>query len=222
MQWPARARLGDDLVELLRREIYAGTYPPGAKLRQEELAERLAVSRTPLREAFRVLQSEGLLTVTRGNSVEVIRADDEHFLAAMEMREVLDGLASRLSAERFDPTIDARLSAILEQQRATLLRWDPEAFAGLDRDFHQALYEHADNTFLLAQATIVPLTVQVFQRGTDFDIGHARTAAGHHEGILAMLRKGNGTAAERRARKHLAWSRANLRRRRRGTTPRPH
>ena len=61
VQWRSRVRLVDEVADELRERIYSGSYALGAKLRQEELAEDLQVSRTPLREALRVLESEGLL-----------------------------------------------------------------------------------------------------------------------------------------------------------------
>ncbi len=97
--WRGRVRLVDEVAAELRERIYAGGYAPGTKLRQEEIADDLQVSRTPLREALRVLQSEGLVVNEPGRGVRVVMADLTRFLAAYRLREVVDGLAARLAAE---------------------------------------------------------------------------------------------------------------------------
>ncbi len=98
VQWRSRVRLVDEVADELRERIYSGSYALGSKLRQEELAEELQVSRTPLREALRVLESEGLLHSEPGRGVRVVPADVKKFLAAYQLREVIDGLAARLAA----------------------------------------------------------------------------------------------------------------------------
>ncbi len=61
VEWKSRTRLVDEVVDVIRDRIYEGTYPPGAPIRQEQLAAELNVSRTPLREALRMLEREGLV-----------------------------------------------------------------------------------------------------------------------------------------------------------------
>ena len=80
---------------MLRQRIYSGIYPPGELLRQVQLSQDLNVSRTPLREALRILQSEGLVHAEGARGVSVARADRARVLNAYAMREMLDGLAAR-------------------------------------------------------------------------------------------------------------------------------
>jgi DNA-binding GntR family transcriptional regulator len=93
-------RLVDEVAEQLRDKIYAGEYVPGDHLRQEHLAATLEVSRTPLREALRVLERDKLLTVLPGGRIQVANADLPNLLAAYELREVVDGLAASLISWR--------------------------------------------------------------------------------------------------------------------------
>ena len=95
-----RTRLVDEIQDHLREQIYAGRYPPGTRLLQEQIAEELDVSRTPLREALRVLEHEGLLSLTRGNGVEVVSVQRKRFLDALVLRAVVDGAAARTVAQR--------------------------------------------------------------------------------------------------------------------------
>lgn len=74
IDWNSRVRLVDEVVQELRDRIYEGRYPPGTRLRQEQLAAELNVSRTPLREAFRKLESEGFVILSSGRGVRVVPA----------------------------------------------------------------------------------------------------------------------------------------------------
>src|SRR6516165_7232404 len=92
-------RLADEVSHLLRDLILRGQLAPGTPLLQVQLAERLGVSRTPLREAFRILERDGLLRISNGNkTVEVIELDRQHLIETYQVREVIDGLAARLAA----------------------------------------------------------------------------------------------------------------------------
>ena len=75
VQWRSRVRLVDEVAQELRERIYAGTYEAGMQLRQEQLAEELQVSRTPLREALRLLEREGLVAAFPGRGVRVVSGD---------------------------------------------------------------------------------------------------------------------------------------------------
>src|SRR6201995_5108479 len=162
--FPDRSRLVDDIQEHLRDQIYAGRYPPGTRLLQEQIAAELAVSRTPLREALRVLEHEGLLSLTRGNGVEVVAFERKRLLDALVLRAVVDGAAARTVAERGGGRrLGAELQRRLDEQRAALDRWDRVGFARADADLHVALLEATENPYLAAQAGLVRLVIQVFQ-----------------------------------------------------------
>src|SRR5581483_2969681 len=108
IEWRSRIRLVDEVVEVLRERILSGHYPPGSPLRQEQLAAEFRISRTPLREALRMLESEGLVSVAPGRGARVIAGDRQRLLAAYELREVIDGLGARLAAARGGPAAAER------------------------------------------------------------------------------------------------------------------
>src|SRR5579862_4729146 len=96
-----RTRLVDDVTDRLRSMIIDGTLAPGTTLLQIDLAERLGVSRTPLREAFRILEYEGFVRIANGNkTLEVVDLSDDDIIELYQFREVIDGLAARLAAKR--------------------------------------------------------------------------------------------------------------------------
>jgi DNA-binding GntR family transcriptional regulator len=202
-RWRSRVSLVDEVAEELRERIYSGSYPLGAKLRQEELAEDLQVSRTPLREALRVLESEGLLHSEPGRGVRVVPADIGKVFAAYQLREMIDGLAARLAAETRDGGARAALAERLPAQRAALAPWSPSEYTRENVAFHLAVIEIAGNEYLTAQAPIVRMTSQVFTPVALVEAAHASVAVSQHEQILAAITAGDGHAAEWLARAHI-------------------
>jgi DNA-binding GntR family transcriptional regulator len=198
-----RSRLVDEILEYVREQIYSGEFPAGMQLRQERLAEELDVSRTPLREALRVLQSEGLLQMKRGNRVEVIGADVERFLDALVLRELVDGVAARLSAERQTPRLGASLQRALEAQHAALDPWDRPAFANWDVEFHRAIFAATGNPYVIAQLSLVRLSIQIFQRGTSWGQERAARTIADHERIAEKILADEPADAEEVSRLHI-------------------
>ncbi len=198
-----RTRLVDDVAAELRERIYAGEYALGTPLRQEELAEELQVSRTPLREAIRVLTNEGLLHGEPNRTVRVVSADLKKFLAAYQVREVLDGLSARLAAGSSDALARSAIHALIEEQQATLDPWDDAAYTHSNVDFHTAIIDLADNEYLRAQLPIVRMTSQVFGPAQLLEADRAAAAVEQHRGIAAAIAEGDQDAAERLGRAHI-------------------
>ena len=203
IQWRSRVRLVDEVADLLRGEIYAGHFPLGTPLRQEQLAAELNVSRTPLREALRMLEREGLVRVEPGRSVRVISGDLSTLLEAYALREVVDGLAARLAAGRVDEVTVDRLEGIVEQQKKALQPWDPPLYTGTNVEFHLAIMEAAGNEFLMAQLPLVHVTSQVFIPIARANQQRAEHAIREHIEIVAAIGDVDGVRAEQRAREHI-------------------
>jgi DNA-binding GntR family transcriptional regulator len=210
VNWRSRVRLVDEVAEELRERIYAGDYPLGTKLRQEQLADDLQISRTPLREALRVLESEGLLHSEPGRGVRVVPADINKVFAAYQLREVIDGLAARLAAESPDAAARAALSERLVAQRAALDPWVPAEYTRENVSFHLALIELSGNDYLAAEAPIVRMTSQVFTPVEIVEPQHAKLAVSQHEQIVEAITAGDGAAAEDLARAHIRSTMARI------------
>ncbi|WP_022930386.1 GntR family transcriptional regulator [Patulibacter americanus] len=206
ISWRGRIRLVDEVAQVLRERIYAGAYEPGAALRQEQLAADLQVSRTPLREALRVLEREGLLTAEPGRGVRVVAIDHETLLDAYAVREVLDGLAARLAALRATRADVAELEEMLERQHTftdASGSFDVGGYTQANVAFHARIVDLADNDFVTGQLPLVPLTSQVFVPKRLIAEDRARSAVAEHELIVAAIAKGDGAQAEEQARQHI-------------------
>ena len=212
-EWKSRTRLVDEVVEVIRDRIYEGAYPPGAPLRQEQLATELDVSRTPLREALRMLEREGLVRVAPGRGLRVVTADLRALLDAYEVREMIDGVAARLSARRRDAAVAEHLQAILAKQAAALAPWTPPAYTAGNVEFHRAIVEASRNEHVVAQLPLVRMTSQIFTPLKLLDERRAATAVLEHHAIAEAIASGDETAAEQLARRHIQTTIQSLRQR---------
>src|SRR5262249_40341816 len=97
----------------LRKEILAGRFPAGMRLKTEEVAETLGISRMPVRDALRQLHSEGLVVVRPNRGALVTRLTAKEVLEAFEIRAVLEGLAARCSCEGLTPHVLRQIEAVL-------------------------------------------------------------------------------------------------------------
>jgi DNA-binding GntR family transcriptional regulator len=203
LEYRSRTRLVDEVAQILRERIYAGRYAAGEPLRQEHLAADLRVSRTPLREAIRVLEREGLLHSEPGRGVRVVSADLATLLEAYALREVVDGLAARLAAERASAADVERLGGLVQAQRAMLDPFDAGAYTLTNVEFHATVTEIAGNAFLRGELPLMRLTSQVFAPVDLIGERHARLAVDQHAEIAAAIAGGDGAEAERCARAHI-------------------
>jgi GntR family transcriptional regulator of vanillate catabolism len=205
-----RSRLVDSVVDQLRNRILTGALPPGQTLRQIELSERLGISRTPLREAFRILEHEGFVRSSNGNkTLEVVDLGIPDMIEYYEIREVIDGLAARLAAQREqDPSDLEDLSDILDQMNVAP---DFAHRATLHADFHAGIAELSGNRHVIAQLPMIRLTAQMLSRklaslaGAESPVTPELLEEGEHDHreILAAIAAHDAPGAESKARRHI-------------------
>jgi DNA-binding GntR family transcriptional regulator len=135
--------------DAIRERILAGEFPPGERLAEERLSEELGVSRMPVREALRVLASEGVVTIEprRGASVTVYTAAQVQEL--IEVRATLEGLNAKLAAKRHDPKQIAELERILADASKINERSDLALIQAANERFHKAVENVAANSVLM-------------------------------------------------------------------------
>ncbi|TPG32456.1 GntR family transcriptional regulator [Mycolicibacterium hodleri] len=153
-------RLVDRITRDLRERILDHTIAPGTELIQTEWSEKLQVSRTPLREAFRILEQDGLVRVSNGNrTVQVVHFTTAELRELYEVREVVDGLAARLLAKRgLTPELDGKLAGLLVTMTAAMTPFDPAAWFSAHMAFHLSIAEASGNTRVRQQRNLVKMT----------------------------------------------------------------
>lgn len=181
--------------------IRDGTLKPNTRLREVELAEQLGISRTPVREAIRRLESEGLLIHLPRQGAVVRELSYREVIELYEMREVLEGTAARLAARHASEAEIAELETLNERMLAAAS--DPAAIAQANEAFHDVMYRAANNRFTIATLEALSNAMALLG-GTALKVaGRARTAYEEHKAIVAGIAAHDGEAAERAARAHI-------------------
>ncbi len=187
-----------DLVAALVRElVITGELGPGEQLRQRDLALRFGVSQTPVREAMRRLESEGLLVCDTHRGFTVVTPGDGRVEENFQIRAALESLGAALAARKIDPDGLARLRDLNEQMRT--LADDDSRYAELNREFHFTVYEYARSPLLLS---LMRLLWASLHGGPRVSRTHAESARQHDE-ILAALADADAPAASARTYQHI-------------------
>jgi DNA-binding GntR family transcriptional regulator len=187
-----------DLVAALIRElIITGELAPGEQLRQRDLAQRFAVSQTPVREAMRRLESEGLLTCDTHRGFTVAAPDDGRLEENFQIRAALESLGASLAARKIDAGGLARLRALNDTMQK--LAEDDPGYAELNREFHFTVYEYAHSPLLLS---LMRLLWASLRGGPRVARTHAESAR-QHDQILSALTRGDAAAASARTYEHI-------------------
>jgi DNA-binding GntR family transcriptional regulator len=143
----SKVTIPEQIAAALRDDIVTGRLAAGARLRQVEIAQRFGVSTTPVREAFALLQSDGLVRIDTHRGVTVFLPTMQDLIEHYEIRRALEMLAVEKAAERFQPEDAPPLSAILDEMRATS---DPVRYVERNQVFHLALYRLSRRSRLVA------------------------------------------------------------------------
>ncbi|MDE3111333.1 MAG: GntR family transcriptional regulator [Chloroflexota bacterium] len=192
----------------LREAIQSGRLRPGDRVREIELAAWLNVSRTPIRDALRRLESAGLVSHAPRQGLVVTQLDPQQVLELYALREVLEGAAAALAARYASESEVRSLQKLLATQKGTGNR--AEELADLNRQFHEVLYHAARNRYLI-QALGGLRDSLALLRDTTYSVpGRPAQALAEHTRIVDAIRRQNETAAQDAATKHIR-SAANAR-----------
>lgn len=191
---------GNAAYRRLLEEIRAGALSPGDRLRETELAERLGVSRTPIREAIRQLEADGLVVHAPRMGATVRRLDYAEVMELYEMRAVLEGTSARLAARAASEVELDELEALHGRMAAAA---DPAEAARLNRIFHKTLLDAAKNRFLARSMNSLDKALMILGPTLLADAERARSADAEHRAVLAALKARDGAAAEAAMRAHI-------------------
>ncbi len=196
-------RMLDGIVDQLRRAIFEGTLVPGTVLRQEHLARQLQVSRTPLREALLALEHEGFIVFSPTGAATVASLDMVDAREIMDVREMVDGLAARLLAQRgMTPEIDRALTALADEMCDVADR-DKHRYLVANADFHATIVEATGHARLQQFVPLVRVSSKVVYAHLQHQEPRLSLSADEHRALLDAIRSGDGDAAERAAREHV-------------------
>lgn len=197
----------DGIHLTLRDAISQGQLPKGYRLREMALAAHFGCSVTPVREAIRRLEHEGLVTIYPRRGAQVASLSTSEVADLYETRLVLECYAVRKAAERKPAKPElAEARAMLSRQRASLS--DQEHTAPLDAEVHQALTVLAGNPVIAELASHATRQIEAVQARVGAVVPGGRNAAYKaHQEILKAIAAGDADNAESLMRKHLEWTR---------------
>ena len=141
--------LRDVVFNTLRRAILRGELKPGERLMEIQLANKLGVSRTPIREAIRKLELEGLVLMIPRKGAEVAEITRKNMMDVLEVRKALEELATELACERIGKEQIAEMRVAAKEFERTLKTGDVTQIAEADEKFHDILYIATNNQRLI-------------------------------------------------------------------------
>lgn len=193
--------LSEAVFRSLCQALRAGIYRPGDRLREEDVAQRFKVSRTPVREALGRLMAKGLVTPAGGRGLIVRSLDMAEVLELYAMREILEGAAARLAAQHASqPEIDA----LRDLEQSFEAHFDDSAeLARFNRVLHETIIRAARNRYL--DSALQELQDGISLLGpTTFNVeGRPSTAAEEHRALVEAIAARDADLAEKLARSHI-------------------
>ena len=197
----------DRALDYVKAKVLTGEFPGGELISEGEVATALGMSRPPVREAFLQLEAAGLLRLYPKRGALVVPVSPDEVRAVLEARVVLEEFAARAVIQRGPDACAAvyeRLSAQVQRQRETAAATDLHAFLESDRAFHNVTLEAAGNAILAGfYSTLRDRQMRMIGESAR-NAQRLATIIDEHERIAEALRDGDGEAARRAVRAHLA------------------
>lgn len=200
----ASASVVDFIAESILKGIHEGQYAPGQRLVEADITQELGVSRGPLREAFRRLAADGILDIQVHKGAAVRRHSRAELAELFRVREVLEGLAARIAAERIDrPGVKQRVLAALRHLHRAGPLFDVLDHIEDNESFHRTIFELSGNRFL--QRVMTPLQMPTYRAAFFrlFRSANRQRSLDQHIAILEAILAGNPDRAEKEMRKHV-------------------
>ena len=195
--------LRDLVFRTLRRAILMDHLPPGTRLLEVQLSEEMGVSRTPVREAIRMLEHEGLVTMYPRRGAVVAKITRKGMKDVLEVRAALDELAVGLACERATEEQIALIESRENEFEESMRGGDLTGIARADAYFHSTIVEAADNEKLQQISVNLAEQMHRYRYETLKDVAVHRTLIEEHRGILNALKSRNTEDAKIRARGHI-------------------
>lgn len=197
------------IADGLRRAILAGEFAPGERMRQEVIATQFGASRLPVREALRILQSDGLVTLVANSGAWVSQLDERECAESYEIRERLEPLLLRESMRGLTADDIATMRDLAEEMER---KPEVETFLRLDREFHLLSYSRAETVLLSSLIERLWNTTQHYRRAFAVLVGVDGRRVVHFEHFLLVdaIERGDAEDAQRVLGGHIRRTRLEL------------
>ena len=195
--------LRDVVFNTLRQAILKGELEPGERLMEIQLAERLGVSRTPIREAIRKLELEGLVLMIPRKGAEVAKISARSLRDVLEVRRALEELAIELACQRMSEEEVGNLQKTQEDFKKAIAEGDAMKIAETDEHYHDVIYEGTQNAKLIQMLN--NLREQMYRYRLEYikDEDKRKILVLEHEKILKTVRERKVAEAKEAVREHI-------------------
>jgi len=190
-----------DAYQLILHAIDIGTYKPGDRLVESELADRFGVSRTPIREALQRLETQSLLA-RDGRSLIVASLDHNQMAELYVVRSELEGLAARLAAQHATEEEVRVLRRMIDDDKGLLE--DPAALSRANRRFHRQVHLASHNRYLVQQLDLVYRSMALMATTSLSAVGRGERALAEHTAIVDAIEGRDGEAAYQALKAHIS------------------
>ncbi|MGB6999329.1 MAG: GntR family transcriptional regulator [Pseudolabrys sp.] len=194
VSWQRKTR-AEELRLQLADEIVRGALVPGTALDEITLADRFHVSRTPVREAIRLLAASGLVEVRAHRAAVVARPSANQLADMFESMAELEALCAGFAAERMTRAERRTLEDIHEELRVMIQSGDPQRYHEVNEAFHNSIYAGAHNTYLAEITLSTRARVQPFRRAQFRNLGRLAKSHIEHDRVVQAILRGEQSIA---------------------------
>ena len=202
--------LGSQIFNRIRDDILSGNYTPGEELKEATLGKQLGVSRTPVREALRQLDLEGLVEIAPNRGAKVIGISRKDVEDIYHMRARLEGLAARKAAEQIKEEELAELEEVILLSEFHVKKLESKQMVRLDGRFHEIMYRASGSRMLEHVLTDFLHNVKMARSHSVKTEHRAQESVKEHKRILEAIRQRDGDLAEQLANEHIQHVIENL------------
>lgn len=195
------------VYDYLYNAIRTGEIKAGETLTERDLAERLGVSRTPIREAIRKLEEQGVVLHEPHKGAKVITLSVEKVAQLYEVRELLEGLAARKLSQFHTAEMMEELAGYMEKAEKQALAADVEKLSDINSAFHLALARHSGNIYLEIIMNMLQTQISLLMTTSLSYSGRPLENIEEHKQILEAIKSGDGDFAESTAKYHVRQAR---------------
>ena len=195
--------LREMVYEELKMQILTGAIVPGTRMMEVELAKEIGVSRTPIREAIRKLEKEGLVTIEPRRGAYASQISTEDMVEILEVRQNMEGLAAFFAASRMKPEQLADLKEVATNYNTAVSDGNMEDMIKYDTRFHRIIVESCNNKILVQMIEQLQELVLRFRYIYYDDFRRAENMPSEHEIILKAIERGDAEAAREAADIHI-------------------
>lgn len=196
--------LREIVYEELKRQILIGEIPPGTRMMEVDLAEKMDVSRTPVREAIRKLEKEGLVTIEARKGAYASDISFKDMIDILEVRETLESMAAALAASKMSEEDKTRIQEVIKKYHNAVDEGNVDEIIKLDEEFHKLIVNCSGNKTLIQMVSQVQELALRFRYIYYDDFRRFQNQPREHEDIFEALNSGDSERARQNTKSHIS------------------